>query len=348
MRTIIAGSGYSAVIEDGKLMEYIPEDNGDLTGAILFGRIDRMMPGLNCAFVDIGRKKNGFLPLNEESSSFAGGAFRSGDILLLQIRKEEKGEKGVFLSRDITLPGCLVILMPMNRYVGVSSRIKNEAVRERLKKIAVTITGRRYGIVMRNAAAEADENEIRKETEALLSQWRRISKEAEDGGSPGKVFRYGEVITRLKEDYAAGGYDIATESDAVKQEIEHQLKQAYERKIRLPGGGTVVIDRCEAMTVIDVNTSSFTGAGFKELTILHTNLEACELIAQQIRLRNIGGIILIDFIDMEEETDRSLVLESMNECFRNDRIKTVIHGWTHLGLMEMTRKRTGKEIGQER
>ena len=347
-RKIISGPGYCAVTEDGRLMEFYSGDSADRNGMILLGRIGRIMPGMNCAFVDIGRKKDGFLPADEESGSFTGGKIRSGETLLLQIKKEETGEKGAFLTRDITLPGRLVILMPMNRYIGVSNRIGDVETRRRLKETGAAAAAERFGLVMRNAAAEAPEDEIRDETERLYAAWEQIAASAKEGGKPGRMFRYDDPLTRLKEDYAAGGYETVIEENGPAPEISRQMKQASERTVRLPGGGNIVIDRCEAMTVIDVNTSSAVPQGTKEQTVLHTNLEACETIAQQVRLRNIGGIILIDFIDMDKETDRSLVMDRLSECFSADRIKTVIHGWTRLGLMEMTRKRTGKETGQEK
>lgn len=347
-RIILNGSGYCAVTEDGKLMEYIPEDPADQSGVILLGKIGRLMPGLNCAFVDIGRKKNGFLPLDEESGTFSGGKIRSGETLLLQVKKEETGEKGAFLTRDITLPGKLVILMPMNRYIGVSNRITDEDTRVRLKRIGNSAAGGKFGLVLRNAASGAKEDEILEEAGMLSEAWDTICEKAQQGGRPGKTFRMNDPLTRLMEDYASGGFELRTEAGDTEPEIARQLKQAGEHTIRLPGGGNIVIDRCEAMTVIDVNTSSFAGSGSKDQTVLRTNLEACVTIAQQVRLRNLGGIILIDFIDMEDETDRSLVLGKLAESFAPDRIKTVIHGWTRLGLIEMTRKRTGKENRQEK
>ena len=343
-RKIISGSGWYAVTEDGRLMEYISSGAESVNGSIVAGRVDRLMPGMNCAFIEIGRKKDGFLPLNEESGSFTGGPVRSGETLLLQIKKEETGEKGAYLTRDITMAGTLVIVMPMNRYIGVSGRIRDEADRERLKQIGAEIAGGRFGIVMRNASEEAEISRIRTEAETLFARWKEIELKAADGSKPGTVFRQDDPLERLKADYAAGGYETADEAGKPGGEITRQLKEASERMLRLPGGGNIVIDRCEAMTVIDVNTASSAGALSKERTVTETNLEACELIAQQVRLRNLGGIILIDFIDMENETDRSLVSNRLSECFAADRIKTVLHGWTKLGIMEMTRKRTSKEL----
>ena len=346
-RTIIHGPGFCAVTEDEMLVEYVPEDNEQQYGDILIGKVDRLMAGLNCAFVDIGRKKNGFLALEELSKSFQSDKLRSGKKCTVQIKKEETGAKGAFLTRDITLPGTFVILMPMNRYVGVSGRITDEAVRERLKLTGKEIAGNRFGLVLRKAAEKADIGDVRREAEALYEQWQDIEKEAASGGNPGKILHSGRMLERLKEDYSLTGTALVREEDAIPHEIADQLRKAMERTIRLPGGGNIVIDRCEAMTVIDVNTASFSGAGSKQQTILETNLEACPLIAQQIRLRNISGIILIDFIDMDSKSDRSLVTNELSECFRNDRIKTVIHGWTSLGLLEMTRKRTRASLYEE-
>ena len=308
IRKIICGPGFCAVTEDGVLVEYIPNDPSDQCGDILLGKTDRLMPGMNCAFVDIGRKKSGFLPLDENSSSFTGGKVRSGESPIVQIKKEENGTKGAFLTRDITLPGTMVILMPMNRYIGVSSRITDESVREELKKTGREIAADRFGLVMRKAAEAAAPEMIRQEAESLYETWRMTEEKASKGGKPGSLL--------------------------------FQVRQARERTVRLPGGGNIILDRCEAMTVIDINTASAAVSGSKEQTILETNLEACGAIAQQVRLRNLSGIILIDFIDMDNETDRSMVLKRLEECFSRDRVKTVIHGWTSLGLIEMTRKRT--------
>ena len=342
-RIIVTGPAYCAVTENGRLMEYISRGEDDRSGDILLGRVERIMAGMNCAFVDIGRKKNGFLPLDEASASFSGGKIRSGEMIILQVKKEEHDDKGAFLTRDVTLPGKLIILMPANRYIGVSARIRDEDERERLKAIGRRTAEERFGLVMRYGSAGAAEGEIRKEAAEAFARWERICEKACSGGKPGTILFSGDEAERLKEDYLPRGVDEIREQPEPDTAILSQLRQASERKLALPAGGNIVIDRCEAMTVIDVNTASAPGAGNKEQTVLQTNLEACALIAQQVRLRNLSGIILVDFIDMDEETDRSLVLTELEKQFQADRIKTVIHGWTKLGLMEMTRKRTRRE-----
>ena len=347
IRNIIQGSGFSAVTEDGILVEYIKEDPSGQCGDIVTGRIDRLMPGLNCAFVDIGRKKSGFLPLDEQSSSFTGSKPKSGEKAIFQIKKEETGSKGAFLTRDLTLPGTMVILMPLNRFIGVSSRTEEEETRERLKQFGREIAAGRFGLVLRKAAETADAETIRGEAESLYEQWTALAAAADSAGKPGSVLRSGSTAEQLRQDYASRGIDMVQETEALNPEIQRQLTAALERKLTLPGGGNIVVDRCEAMTVIDVNTASFSGHGMKEQTILETNLEACRMIAQQVRLRNISGIILIDFIDMDRDTDRTRVQQELTECFSYDRIKTVVHGWTSLGLLEMTRKRTRPPLCEE-
>jgi len=338
-RTILKGPDFCAVTEDGRLVEYIPLDPKEQSGDILLGRVDRLMPGMNCAFVDIGRKKNGFLPLEENGKTFQEGKPKSGETLILQIRKEETGEKGAFLTRDITLAGTYVIMMPKNRFIGVSGRIEDEAEREGMKQLGQSIAGDRFGLVMRHSAPEAKPEEIQTEAEELYAGWQEIGRKATEGGRSGTVLRHSGILSALKNDYAGRGIDEVLEIQELNADLRRQRSIAEKRTVQLPRGGNIVIDRCEAMTVIDVNTASARPAGNKEKTILETNLEACPEIAVQTRLRDLGGIIIIDFIDMESETDQSMVLKTLRECFENDRVKTVIHGWTSLGLLEMTRKR---------
>lgn len=343
-RIIYVGENYRAVTEDGMLTEYIPVDSSDQYGVILLGKTDRLMPGIQSAFVDIGRKKDGFLPLDENSGSFTGKSVKSGEWYILQIKKEETGNKGAYLTRDVTIPGKYIILMPMNRYIGVSSKISDEMVRGKMRRYGENIAAGQYGLILRNAAAEANEDEIREEASELYTLWKETEQKAYTDRKPGKVLYSSDPTERLKEDYAADGIDEIIRTDQTDSGILKQLRQCMERTIHLPGGGNIVIDKCEAMTVIDVNTASSVQHESKEKTILETNLEACRVIVQQVRLRNLNGIIVIDFIDMDKETDRNEVACELKELFRHDRIKTVIHGWTSLGLMEITRKRTRQSV----
>ena len=338
-RTVYILPDAYAVAEDGRLVEYIPADPDIQSGDILIARIGRIMSGMECAFADIGRSKNGFLPLTENSSSFQGGTLRSGDVTAVQIRREENGSKGAFLSRDLSLPGKNVILMPLNRYVGVSNRITDPDIRDRLRQTGREIAGNQFGLILRASAADADESSIREETETLARRWTDIDRKIHTEYTPGAVVYSADPVRRLMDDYDLQPDEAVIRTDTLPAGLSHQLTSASSRKVSLKSGGNIVIDPCEALTVIDVNSASFTGSSSKEATVTSANLEACDEAAVQIRLRNITGIILIDFIDMESETDRSLVLERLQDDFSRDRRKTVIHGWTQLGIMEMTRKR---------
>ena len=343
IRELLYGPDFCAVLEDGRLVEYLSIDSKEQSGDVLIGKVDRMLPALSCAFCNIGRKKSGFLPLDEESKTFSGKSVHSGEIMIPQIRKEENGEKGAFLTRDITLPGQYIILMPLNRYIGVSNRIKDESERDRMKECGRRIAKERFGLVMRRTSVAVEEAEIREEAEQLYRIWQQIIIKARETSIPGTVLHHSDIEKQLAEDYQGRGITRTRRVSHLDPELRKQLLTVSQRVIPLKHGGNIIIDRCEAMTVIDVNTSSVRGTADKEYTVTETNLEACRTISDQIRLRNLGGIILIDFIDMEEEKDRSLVCDRLMKCFEDDRIKTVIHGWTRLGLMEMTRKRCRSE-----
>ena len=329
--------GY-AVSEDGRLVEYLDLNDESRSGDIILAKVDRMMPGMACAFADIGRKKDGFLPLKENSKSFTDGPVNSGERIAVQIRREENGEKGAFLSRDLTIPGKTVILMPKNRYIGVSSRIQDEETRERLRETGKRIADNRFGLVMRAAAENAAEDEIASETAELAAQWAQVPERLKTAKKAGEILYAQDPVSGMIRDYAFPEEKIIRLPE-MPAEMKKQLAFSAERKVRLPGGGNIVIDRCEAMTVIDVNSAAANLPGDKEATVTATNMEACAEAAVQVRLRDIAGIIMIDFIDMESETDRSLIVERIKDAFRHDRRKTVIHGWTNLGILEMTRKR---------
>ena len=330
-RILYLNKDFSALSEDGRLVEYIPFRSEDETGRILQGRVDRMMPGLEAAFVDIGRRRDGFLPQKENSPSFTDGPIRSGDRVLVQIRKEETGNKGAFLSRDLSIPGSLLILMPKNRHIGVSARVTDSESRERLFRLGQKLSAGETGIVMREASLHAKQESLEEELDRLKKQWEDIR----NGNLPA-VSAEEELIR----DYAPRGISEIKRDAELSADLMRQLKESENRLVRLPHGGNIVIDRCEAMTVIDVNSASDSGDANRRQSVLRTNLEACREITIQVRLRNLSGILILDLIDMEEESDRNAVRQALEEAFRADRMKTVIHGYTSLGLMEMTRKRS--------
>ena len=367
MRRIYVRAGQPreiAVAEDGKLVEYLLDDGASVAEAIYLGKVERVVSGMKAAFVDIGQEKNGFLPLEERSRSLTLPPLREGQRVLVQVKKDAQGTKGAFLTRDISLCGEYVIVMPLNRYIGVSARIEDEGTRENMKRLGQTITGGQYGLVMRAGAAGAEEADICEEVETLLARWEAISKAAPTAHAPSMIHRPRTLLDSLLDDYMPRGVDgvvtddegiarmltgvlpvTITERDPIEASgMNKQRDKALCRHVWLDSGGSLVIDRCEAMTVIDVNTAKFTGKRDLEDTILHLNLEACGEIARQVRLRNLSGIILIDMIDMDTEEHRAQVRERLNECFAADRVKTVIHGFTSLGLIEMTRKKSRQPL----
>jgi len=356
---IRSGAGRDiAVMEDGRLVEYLPEEPDASAEAIYLGKVLRVMPGMKAAFVDIGQEKAGFLPLEERNAANL-PKVQTGQAVLVQVRKEAHGEKGAFLSRDICLCGEMVLLNPMNRMIAVSSRITKDSDRKALKSLGADIADGRFGLVMRTAALNAEENTLRAEVEALWERWDAVRRAAPTAHAPSVLHAPRTVLDAVLDDYRPRGIDrIVTNDEALARamdsiapvlllgdnlfdvgRISNELAKGLERRVWLPSGGNLVFDPCEAMTVIDVNTAKFTGKTALQDTVLQMNLEACAEIARQVRLRNISGIIIIDMIDMAAREHEHQVLAELNRCFQDDRIKTVVHGFTSLGLVEMTRKR---------
>lgn len=370
MREIYIKSGpirELALVEDGKLCEYLLDDASSAAEAIYVGRVQRMVSGMKAAFVDIGQEKNGFLPLEERSQSATLPKLQTGDTVLVQVKKETQGTKGAFLTRDLTLCGETVILMPLNRYVGCSSRITEESTRKALLSMGRDIACGAFGLIMRNSAENAPEERIRAEVEQLRVLWESIRQAAPTAHVPSMLHKPRTQLNALIDDYRHRGIDrFVTNDEALAGDLGSiapvtlasnqlmtiarltlQLEKALQNHVWLDSGASLVIDPCEAMTVIDVNTAKFTGKKDLNETILKTNLEACREISRQVRLRNISGIILIDMIDMEQPEHRQQVLDALAEAFAADRVKTVIHGFTSLGLIEMTRKRSRCTLREE-
>ena len=348
-----------AVVEDGQLVEYLPADEDASAEAIYLGRVERVMPGMKAAFVNIGQERAGFLPLEERNTRDL-PKLQTGMSVLVQVRKEAHDEKGAFLSRDISLCGEYVLFSPLNRMAAVSSRIVKEKHRKALKELAREISGDEFGLIMRTASKNADEAAIRAEVEELHTRWECICKAAPTAHVPSVLHQPRTTLDLVLADYHPRGIDrICINGAELTQKlsayapvtvmgdnlfdvarISTQVLKALDRRVWLESGGNLVFDPCEAMTVIDVNTAKFTGKTALADTVLQTNLEACAEIARQVRLRNISGIIIIDMIDMIAREHHHAVLEALNKAFTADRVKTVVHGFTSLGLVEMTRKRT--------
>ncbi|MGN0794130.1 MAG: ribonuclease E/G [Aristaeellaceae bacterium] len=347
-----------AVMEDGHLVTYLPEEREGAAEAVYLGRVERVVPGMQAAFVNIGQEKAGFLPLKEHAGRDM-PPLQSGQHILVQVRKVAQGVKGAFLTRCISLCGEYVILSPLSDRISVSSRIGKESDRRRMKALAQSIVGTAGGIVMRTAALSAEEEAVRAEAAQLLAEWQDIRRRAPTAHAPSVIHVPRTLLDAVLDDYRPRGIDRILTNDAALAEqlqpiapvlimgdglfetgrISNQLQRGLERRVWLESGGNLVFDPCEAMTVIDVNTAKYTGESALEDTVLQLNLEACAEIARQVRLRNLSGIIIIDMIDMRVPEHRQQVLRELERCFGADCVKTVVHGFTSLGLVEMTRRR---------
>lgn len=350
---------FIAFWENGEMVEahQYSTRNNSFVGGVYKGRVDRYVPGMEAAFIDIGLDKKGFLPLEKEADGKV-KPLQSGQEILVQVKKDPVKEKGAFLSQEISLPGQYLLYMPTRQWVGISKRIiepeQKRILQETGRKL---ITNPPEGVVMRGAALQADFKTLKEEKTVLASTWEEIQTVYRNINAPALLYKAGDVLDEILRDYGNrrigriitndGAFDnrnfIVTYQQDVKNEVQSaqkELEKNLRRKVWLPSGGTLVFDFCEALTVIDVNTGKFTGRKALENTVVKTNMEACREIGRQLRLRNIGGIVIIDFIDMEDIAHQQEVEAFLGEVLKNDRVKTVIHGYTRLGLMEMTRKKT--------
>ena len=301
---------------------------------------------------------------------------KHGQEVIVQIVKEPIGTKGPRVTTHITLPGRYVVIMPTVDYIGISRRIESEKERERLKDLAARVKPEKMGVIVRTVAEGVDEDELRQDVNILAKIWRKISHRSSHGAVPNLLHRDLELIQRILRDIFTEDVDRLTidsrpeyekilellditgprlkfkilldERDNIFRDygIEQELEKALKRKVWLKCGGYMVIDQAEALTAVDVNTGKFVGTTNLEDTVLRTNLDAAVEIARQLRLRNIGGIIIVDFIDMQKEEHRKLVLQTMEEEIRRDKTKTNILGITGLGLVEMTRKKVRPSLSE--
>ncbi|WP_203588044.1 Rne/Rng family ribonuclease, partial [Actinospica acidiphila] len=354
-------------------------------GNVYLGKVQNVLPSMEAAFIDIGKGRNAVLyagEVNFDALGMSGGprriesALKSGQPVLVQVTKDPIGHKGARLTSQVSLPGRYLVYVPEGSMTGISRKLP-DTERARLKTILKKIVPEDAGVIVRTAAEGASEDELRRDVERLQAQWEEIKKKSKNGGTAPTLL-YGEpdmtvrvVRDIFNEDFSKvivsgdeawetiHGYvshvapDLAERLQRWTSEvdvfatyrIDEQLAKALDRKVWLPSGGSLVVDRTEAMVVIDVNTGKFTGQGGNlEETVTRNNLEAAEEIVRQLRLRDLGGIIVIDFIDMVLESNRDLVLRRLLECLGRDRTKHQVAEVTSLGLVQMTRKRVGQGL----
>ncbi|WP_190197010.1 Rne/Rng family ribonuclease, partial [Streptomyces djakartensis] len=360
------------------------EQSTSYVGNVYLGKVQNVLPSMEAAFIDIGKGRNAVLyagEVNFEALGMAGGprriesALKSGQSVLVQVTKDPIGHKGARLTSQVSLPGRYLVYVPEGSMTGISRKLP-DTERSRLKTILKKIVPEDAGVIVRTAAEGASEDELRRDVERLQQQWEDIQKKAKSGNAPTLLYGEPDMTVRVvrdifNEDFSKvvvsgdeawstiHGYvshvapDLAERLQKWTSEvdvfatyrIDEQLAKALDRKVWLPSGGSLVIDRTEAMVVVDVNTGKFTGQGGNlEETVTRNNLEAAEEIVRQLRLRDLGGIIVIDFIDMVLESNRDLVLRRLLECLGRDRTKHQVAEVTSLGLVQMTRKRVGQGL----
>nr|WP_246314528.1 Rne/Rng family ribonuclease [Kineococcus aurantiacus] len=355
-----------------------------MVGNVYLGRVQNVLPSMEAAFVDVGKGRNAVLYAGEVNWDAAGlegqprrieAALKSGDPVLVQVTKDPVGHKGARLTSQVSLPGRYLVYVPRGSMTGISRKLP-DTERARLKKVLKEVVPQGAGVIVRTAAEGVAEEELRADVQRLQATWEAIQAKAGSKNAPQLLHGEPDLTVRVvrdvfNEDFsrvvvsgdaaweAVHGYvaDVAPDlADRLERwegpqdvfehhRVDEQLAKALGRKVWLPSGGSLVIDPTEAMHVIDVNTGKFTGAGGTlEETVTRNNLEAAEEIVRQLRLRDIGGIIVIDFIDMVLESNRDLVLRRLVECLGRDRTKHQVAEVTSLGLVQMTRKRTGQGL----
>ncbi|WP_117199465.1 Rne/Rng family ribonuclease, partial [Nocardiopsis sp. TNDT3] len=353
-------------------------------GNVYLGRVQNVLPSMEAAFVDIGKGRNAVLyagEVNWDSFGLDGqpkrieSVLKSGQSVLVQVTKDPVGHKGARLTSQISLPGRYLVYVPGGSMTGISRKLPDKE-RARLKQILKKVMPSGAGVIVRTAAEGASEEELERDITRLAKQWDSIKRKSKSANAPSLLNSEPDLTVRVvrdvfNEDFSSlvvSGEEAWTTvreyvdyvAPNLSERLSHwnedrdvfaayrvdeQINKALERKVWLPSGGSLVIDRTEAMTVVDVNTGKFTGQGGNlEETVTKNNLEAAEEIVRQLRLRDIGGIIVIDFIDMVLESNRDLVLRRMLECLSRDRTKHQVAEVTSLGLVQMTRKRVGQGL----
>lgn len=380
-----------AMLENGMLHElYIERSrNRGLVSNVYKGRVARVLPGMEAAFIEIGLERAAFLHVSDmagyskqngndgtQEVPQIGQLLREGQTLLVQVIKDPLGTKGARLTTNITIPSRYLVFMPNSENIGVSSRIEDEEERERLKAMLLSQEGLKKGVgyILRTAAEVATADSIARDINYLNRQWDHIN--AAGDVQAGNVVHkdlplylrtlrdmVDEDLEKIRvdsrESYCSMMEFAATYVPEVEAKIEHypgerpifdlhgvedEIHKGLDRKVHLKSGGYLIIDQTEAMTTVDVNTGAYVGSRNLEETIFKTNLEAAQAIARQLRLRNLGGIIILDFIDMAEDEHKRQVIRALEKALDKDHTRTHVCEVSSLGLVEMTRKRTRESL----
>lgn len=389
---VIPGEIRAAALRDGRLMELFIErrHRASLVGNIYLGRVERVIPGMNAAFVNIGLDRAGFLSADAARASWGNGAgggtgdtppistlVTEGEAVAVQVTKDAIGGKGVQLNRRITLPGRILVYSPLQERVSISRMITDGAEQARLLELMSGIAEPGEGFILRTNAVGAEGDELAADAEFLRMLWSDIEAGRDQAKAPARVHADLDPLPRLFRDHVHDGISrIRIDNDAglaeaqrfcgrfmpkvvpslglhrepepifALHDVETEIERALGPRLDLPSGGGIVIESTEALTAIDVNSGSFTGAASQSETAWHTNLEAAAEIARQIRLRNIAGLIVADFIHMDDDGRWDELVAELERGFADDRSLSRVIGVTAGGLIEITRRRRRESLAQ--
>ena len=352
-----------ALMEQGSLVEYLEEEPaaGPQPEAIYLGKAVRVMKALNAVFVQLAPGVEGFLPFAEIPG---GGQPRPGDRLLVQVKKPPQGGKAAYLTADILLAGSLLLLLPFGKAPHVSQRVTDPEDKQRLLALAEALAPSGMALVMREESLRATLEEISAELQQLLARWQEVEARLATAQAPALIAPAPDLLDQLIREQGAKLQRVICDAPdrlpglplpVTKQDspfalfgVEQKLSKALRRKQHLKSGASLVIDPCEAMTVIDVNSAQQSSRREHQSAVMAVNREAAEAIARLLRLRGIGGIVLIDFIDLPSDAEREALAAYMQELLRDDPVKTVVHGFTRLNFLEMTRRRQRRALPAQR
>lgn len=370
------------LVEDDRLVEFYVEEKSDrkIFGNIYRARVEKVVRGIDAAFIDIGREKNAYLHINQakprdmiggDLKCNIGDLLKEGQELIVQVTKEEVGTKGARLTSHIELKGRYIVLTPYSNTINISKKIDRKT-RERLLNHSNEFIKDKIGFIIRTAAKDIEIEKIRDEYNILVERYKKIERERNflpcpkliysEGGIGYQIIRdlFNEDIDQIKVNSKSYYEDLLTMEDSypfkfsdrlvldkdfsisLDQTLSKEIRKSLIKKVELKSGAYLIIDQLEALTVIDINTGRFTGANSLKDTVVKTNIEAASEIARQIRLRDIGGIIIVDFIDMKNKEDEGKLLTIFKKYLNQDRNKTRIVDITGLGLVELVRSKRRK------
>lgn len=378
-RIIIAErDNISAVMENGRVSDFIISRGDVILGDVYLATVDNILPSIDAAFVNVGTDRMGFLHAQDVMGK---GALKDKlspkQKLIVQVVKEPTGHKGPRVTTEISLPGRFLVLMPNEPGISISKKIENNKERARLKSVVSLIKPVGVGVIIRTEAEGQSEADIQEDLEILLEKWNNIITSAETLTPPNLLYRDQDLLYRTireacTEDVKEIVVDTAfalqrvqnilqnwhmskniqvtlykgTEPLLIAEDIHKEIKAALNVKVNMPSGGYLFIQQTEALTVIDVNSGKFTSSSTQDETILKTNIEAVHEIARQLRLRNIGGMVIVDFIDMMSRADKLAMLEELEIALEPDKAKPQVGQISDLGLVELTRHRQGQSLSE--